>query len=163
MYTWPLVKQIRSAGWIWPWTTCYKLWSWIWSLSFCLWGQYPLFTVLYLTRKLPDDHSLWLHLPEFCAWYPPLAKQTLSKVVPLVWSLFLGFTILFTRVTWFTPKFVLYAMDVRIRKVNSLGLLFKCSLLKRDVTWGKKLYFSFLPSLIFRSLWPIVTSVWSVF
>ena len=108
------------------------------------------------------------------AWWPqstatsswilcPLTKQTLSKVVPLVWSLFLGFTILFTRVIWFTPKFVLYAMDVRIRKVNSLGLLFKCSLLKRDVTWGKKLYFLFLPSLIFPSLWPIVTSVWSVF
>lgn len=125
-------------------------------------------SILYLTSSTLQGNCLMTTVYSyiflnFCAWHPPLAKQTLPTVVPLVWSLFLGFTILFTRVTWFTPNFVLYAMDVRIRKVNSLGLLFKCLLLKRDVIWGKKLYFSFLPSLIFPSLGPIVTSVWSVF
>lgn len=161
-YTWPLAKQIMSAGWTWPWATCLQ--PVILNSCFCC--------KVSILCSLSDTLQANYLMTAFCSyiflslrtWDLQLTEQTLPEVIPLVWILFLGFTRLFTRELhgsyqcrysmpwiWGWGSWAVWVFCLKVYYWR------KMSPEKRNF------HFLFLPSLVFPSLCPIVTLVWSLF
>lgn len=140
----------------------YNLWSW--TLVFCC--------KVSILCSLSDTLQANYLMTAFCSyiflslhtWDLQLTKQTLPKVIPLVWILFLGFTRLFTRELhgsyqcrysmpwmWGWGRWAVWVFCLKVYYWR------KMSPEKRNF------HFLFLPSLVFPSLCPIVTLVWSLF